>query len=107
MKKALKSIARSMKTLILFQKAHNIRWDETLAIQMQNLRVNEENLSHHSDTARLMMKRFELEHTPFISVLEGLLELVAVERITDVQSQEVVDEAKRMIRLMKSAQEKS
>ena len=99
MKKALKSIARSMKTLILFQKAHNIRWDETLAIQMQNLRVNEENLSHHSDTARLMMKRFELEHTPLITVLEGLLELIPA----DLGRQEPVEEAKRLIGLMKSA----
>ena len=99
MKKALKSIARSMKTLILFQKAHNIRWDETLAIQMQNLRVNEENLSHHSDTARLMMKRFELEHLQLVSVLEGLIALIPA----DLGRQEPVEEAKRLIGLMKSA----
>lgn len=93
MKRSLKSIAQSMKTLVLYQKAHNIRWDETLAIQMQNLRVNEEN-------QRLLMKRFELEHTPFISVLEGLLELIPA----DLGKQEVVEETKRIIGLMKVKQ---
>ena len=50
-----------------------------------------------------MFMRFELEHRPFVSVLEGLLELIPA----DLGKQEVVNEAKRMIRLMKSAQEKS
>ena len=51
-----------------------------------------------------MMMRFELEHRPFVSVLEGLLRLIPVERITDEKSQEVVDEAKKMIGLMRVKQ---
>ncbi len=99
MKKALKSIAKSMKVSAKCQLRNNAMHADAITYSLRSLEINMENQC-------LMMKQFELEHTPFISVLEGLLELVAVERITDVKSQEVVDEAKRMIRLMKPAQEK-
>lgn len=76
-------------------------WNESIWIQKQNIGNNNEILAHSRDANRIMMKRFELEHKPFVSVLEGLLGLVAVERITDEKSQQMVDEAKRMIGLMK------
>ena len=107
MKKALKSIAKSMKVSAKCQLRNNAMYTDALTYSRENLQINKENAAYHQVANRLMMKQFELEHTPVVSVLEGLLELVAVERITDVKSQEVVDDAKRMIRLMKSAQEKS
>ena len=107
MKKPLKSIAKSMRVLAKCQLRNNAMYADALKYSLENLQINRENLAHARNANRIMLMRFELEHTPFVSVLEGLLELVAVERITDVKSQEVVDEAKRMIRLMKSAQEKS
>ena len=102
MKKALKSIAKSMKTLEECQIRTLENQNESIWIQKQNLGIDNDVLAHSRDANRIMMKRFELEHTPFISVLEGLLELIPA----DLGKQEVVGEAKRMIRLMKSAQEK-
>ena len=103
MKKSLKSIAKSMKILEECHVHTLENWNESIWMQKQNLGNNNEILAHSRDANRIMMKRFELEHTPFISVLEGLLELIPA----GLGKQEVVDEAKRMIRLMKSAQEKS
>ena len=102
MKKALKSIAKSMKTLEECQIRTLENQNESIWIQKQNLGIDNDVLAHSRDANRIMRKRFELEHTPFISVLEGLLELIPA----DLGKQEVVGEAKRMIRLMKSAQEK-
>jgi len=101
MKKYLESIAKSMKVSAKCQLRNNAMYADSLAISRENLEINANVLSHSRDANRIMLTRFQLEHTPFVSVLEGLLGLVAVERITDVKSQEVVDEAKRMIGLMK------
>ena len=106
MKKYLKSIAKSMKLFEEYQLRILENWNEAIWMQKQNLGNNNEILAHSRDANRIMMKQFELEHLPFVSVLEGLLRLIPVERITDEKSQEVVDEAKKMIRLMKPAQEK-
>lgn len=97
MKKSMKSIAKSMKTLEECQVRTLENWEESLATQKRNLALNQKNLSYHRDANRIMFMRFELEHQPFISVLEGLLELIPA----DLGKQEVVDEAKRMIGLMK------
>ena len=103
MKKSLKSIARSMKILEECHVHTLENWNESIWMQKQNLGINQENLSHHRDANRINLKRFELEHLPFVSVLEGLLELIPA----DLGRQEPVEEAKRMIGLMKSVQEKS
>ena len=103
MKNALKSIAKSMKILEECHVHTLENWNESIWMQKQNLGNNNEILAHSRDANRIMMKRFELEYLPFVSVLEGLLELIPA----DLGKQEVVNEAKRMIRLMKSAQEKS
>ena len=100
MKKALKSIAKSMKVSAKCQLRNNAMYTDALTYSRENLQINKENAAYHQVANRLMMKQFELEHTPFISVLEGLLELIPA----DLGKQEVVGEAKRMIRLMKSAQ---
>ena len=102
MKKALKSISKSMRVLEECQMRTLENWNESIWMQKQNLGINNEVLSHSRDASRIMLKRFELEHLPYVSVLEGLLKMVDVERITDEKSQEVVDEAKRMIGLMKA-----
>ena len=101
MKKALKSISKSMRVLEECQMRTLENWNESIWMQKQSLENHNEVLAYHREANRIMMKRFELEHTPLVSVLEGLLGLVAVERISDEKSQEVVDEAKRMINLMK------
>ena len=90
MKKSLKSIAKSMKSLAKCQLRNNALHADALTHSWVNLQINREN-------QRLMMKRFELEHLPFVSVLEGLLELIPA----DLGRQEPVEEAKRMIGLMK------
>mgnify|MGYP001003546944 CR=1 FL=1 len=100
MKKSMKAIAKSMKILEECHVHTLENWNESIWMQKQNLGINQENLSHHRDANRINLKRFELEHTPFISVLEGLLELIPA----DLGKQEVVDEAKRMIGLMKVKQ---
>ena len=102
MKKSLKSIARSMRVFEECQMRTLENWNESIWMQKQSLENHNEVLAYHREANRIMMKRFEIEHTPFVSVLEGLLELIPA----DLGKQEVVDEAKRMIRLMKSAQEK-
>lgn len=102
MKKALKSIAKSMKILEECHVHTLENWNESIWMQKQNLGNNNEILAHSRDANRIMMKRFELEHLPFVSVLEGLLELIPA----DLGRQEVVDEAKRMIGLMKVTQSK-
>ena len=102
MKKALKSISRSMKILEECHVHTLENWNESIWMQKQNLGNNNEILAHSRDANRIMMKRFELEHLPFVSVLEGLLELIPA----DLGRQEVVDEAKRMIGLMKVTQSK-
>ena len=104
MKNALKSIAKSMKILEECHVHTLENWNESIWMQKQNLGNNNEILAHSRDANRIMMKRFELEHAPFVSVLEGLLRLIPVERITDEKSQEVVDEAKKMIGLMRVKQ---
>ena len=93
MKKALKSIAKSMKTLARCQLRNNAMYADSLTYSWENLQINREN-------QRLMMKRFELEHLPFVSVLEGLLELIPA----DLGRQEPVEEAKRLIGLMRVKQ---
>ena len=90
MKKSLKSIAKSMKSLAKCQLRNNALHADALTHSWVNLQINREN-------QRLMMKRFELEHLPFVSVLEGLLELIPA----DLGRQEPVEEAKRLIGLMK------
>ena len=102
MKKALKSIAKSMKVSAKCQLRNNAMYTDALTYSRENLQINKENAAYHQVANRLMMKQFELEHTPVVSVLEGMLELIPA----DLGKQEVVGEAKRMIRLMKSAQEK-
>ena len=86
-------------------------WDENITSEAVNKAVDciigaaiKEMLKHSRDANRIMLARFELEHRPFVSVLEGLLRLIPVDRIKDAESQEVVDEAKRMIGLMKARQ---
>ena len=90
MKKSLKSIAKSMKSLAKCQLRNNALHADALTHSWVNLQINREN-------QRLMMKRFELEHLPFVSVLEGLLELIPA----DLGRQEPVEEAKSLIGLMK------
>ena len=90
MKKSLKSIAKSMKVSAKCQLRNNAMYADAITYSWENLQINREN-------QRLMMKRFELEHLPFVSVLEGLLELIPA----DLGRQEPVEEAKRMIKLMK------
>lgn len=90
MKKSLKSIAKSMKVSAKCQLRNNAMYADAITYSWENLQINREN-------QRLMMKRFELEHLPFVSVLEGLLELIPA----DLGRQEPVEEAKRMIGLMK------
>ena len=97
MKKSLKSIAKSMKTLEECQARTLENWEESLATQKRNLALNQENLSYHRDANRIMFMRFELEHRPFVSVLEGLIALIPA----DLGRQEPVEEAKRMIGFMK------
>ena len=94
MKKPLKSIARSMKVSAKCQMRNNAMYADAITYSWENLQINREN-------QRLMMKRFELEHLPFVSVLEGLLELIPA----DLGRQEPVEEAKRLIGLMKSVNE--
>ena len=90
MKNALKSISKSMKVSAKCQLRNNAMYADAITHSWENLQINREN-------QRLMMKQFELEHLPFISVLEGLLELIP----EDLGKQEPVEEAKRMIGLMK------
>ena len=90
MKKSLKSIAKSMKVSAKCQLRNNAMYADAITYSWENLQINREN-------QRLMMKQFELEHLPFVSVLEGLLELIPA----DLGRQEPVDEAKRLIDLMK------
>ena len=106
MKKSLKSIARSMKVSAKCQLRNNAMYADAITHSWENLQINKEHLKHSREANRIVMKRFELEHLPFVSVLEGLLKMIPVQAITGVEQQEIVDEAKRMIRLMKSAQEK-
>ena len=94
MKKSLESIAKSMKVSAKCQLRNNAMYADAITYSWNNLEINMEN-------QRLMMKRFELEHTPFVSVLEGLLELIPA----DLGRQEPVEEAKRLIGLMKSVNE--
>lgn len=107
MKKYWKSMAKNMKISAKCQLRNNALYIDSIAISRENQEINKEFLAYTRDANRITLSRFELEHKPFVTVLEGLLKLIPVQRITDVKSQEVVDEAKRMIRLMKSAQEKS
>ena len=100
MKNALKSIAKSMRVLEECQMRTLENQNESIWIQKQNLGIDNDVLAHSRDANRIMMKRFELEHNPFVSVLEGLLELIPA----DLGKQDVVDEAKRMIGLMKVKQ---
>ena len=102
MKKPLKSIARSMRASAKCQLRNNAMYADAITYSWENLQINKEHLKHSRDANRIMMNRFELEHRPFISVLEGLLELVPA----DLGRQEPVEEAKRLINLMKVAQEK-
>ena len=90
MKKSLKSIAKSMKVSAKCQLRNNAMYADAITHSWVNLQINREN-------QRLMMKRFELEHLPFVSVLEGLLELIPA----DLGRQEPVEEAKSLIGLMK------
>ena len=92
MKNALKSISKSMKVSAKCQLRNNAMYADAITHSWENLQINREN-------QRLMMKQFELEHLPFVSVLEGLLELIPA----DLGRQEPVEEAKRLIGLMKSA----
>ena len=103
MKNALKSISKSMKVSAKCQLRNNAMYADAITYSWENLLINRENLTHAKNASRIMMKRFELEHLPFVSVLEGLLELIPA----DLGRQEPVEEAKRMIGLMKSVQEKS
>lgn len=93
MKKSLKSIAKSMKVSAKCQLRNNAMYADAITHSWVNLQINREN-------QRLMMKRFELEHLPFVSVLEGLLELIPA----DLGRQEPVEEAKRLIGLMRVKQ---
>ena len=95
MKKPLKSIAKSMKVLAKCQFLNNAMQTDLLTHSQETLQINREN-------QRILMDRVELEQKPLASVLEGLLELIPA----DLGRQEPLDEAKRIIRLMKSAQEK-
>ena len=93
MKNALKSISKSMKVSAKCQLRNNAMYADAITYSWENLQINREN-------QRLMMKRFELEHLPFVSVLEGLLELIPA----DLGRQEPVEEAKRLIGLMRVKQ---
>lgn len=97
MKKQLKSIARSMNTLAKCQLRNNAMYADAITYSWENLQINRENLAHARNANRIMMKRFELEHLPFVSALEGLIALIP----KDLGRQEPVEEAKRMIGLMK------
>ena len=97
MKKQLKSIARSMNTLAKCQVRNNAMYADAITHSWENLQINRESANYHRDVNRIMMKKFELEHAPFVSVLEGLLELIPA----DLGRQEPVEEAKRLIWLMK------
>lgn len=99
MKNALKSISKSMKVSAKCQLRNNAMYADAITHSWENLQINRDNLTHSKNANRLMMKRFELEHLPFVSVLEGLLELIPA----DLGRQEPVEEAKRLIGLMKSA----
>ena len=101
MKKSLKSIAKSMKVSAKCQLRNNAMYADAITHSCENLQINRENLTHAKNASRIMMKRFELEHLPFVSVLEGLLELIPA----DLGRQEPVEEAKRLIGLMKSVNE--
>ena len=68
MKKALKSIAKSMKTLARCQLRNNAMYADSLTYSWENLQINREHLKHSRDTNRITLKRFELEHAPLISV---------------------------------------
>ena len=100
MKKALKSIAKSMKVSAKCQLRNNAMHADAITYSLRSLEINMENQC-------LMMKQFELEHTPFISVLEGLLELIHAECDTEKHKYAEVEEAKRLIGLMRVTQEKS
>lgn len=102
MKKALRSIAKSMRVLEECQMRTLDNWNESIWMQKQNLEVNQKYLSYHRDANHMNLKRFELEHRPFVSVLEGLIALIPA----DLGRQEPVEEAKRLIGLMKSVNEK-
>ena len=102
MKKYLKSIAKSMKTIEESQALTVEILEESLVTQKRNQALNQENLSYYREANRIMFMRFELEHRPFVSVLEGLLELIPA----DLGRQEPVEEAKRLVGLMKSVNEK-
>ena len=97
MKKSLKSIARSMKVSAKCQLRNNAMYAGSLTYSWENLQINREVLRHSRDANRMALTRFELEHTPIVSVLEELLELIPA----DLGRQEPVEEAKRMIGLMK------
>lgn len=97
MKKQLKSIAKSMKVLAKCQLRNNAMYADAITHSWENLQINKEHLKHSREANRIMMKRFELEHLPFVSVLEGLIALIPA----DLGRQEPVEEAKRMIGLMK------
>ena len=96
MKKSLKSIAKSMKASAKCQMRNNAMYADGLTYSWENVQTNKEVLQHSRDANRIMMKRFELEHRPFVTVLEGLLELIPA----DLWKQGVVEEAKRLIELM-------
>ena len=76
MKKSMKAIAKSMRVLEECQIRTLENQNESIWIQKQNLGIDNDVLAHSRDANRIMMKRFE----------------------------EVVDEAKRMIGLMKVKQ---
>ena len=95
MAKPLKSIAKSMKIMAKCQLRRHAMYADSLTHSQETLQINREN-------QRILMDSVELEQKPFALVLEGLLELIPA----DLGKQEVVNEAKRMIRLMKPAQEK-
>lgn len=97
MKKPWKSMAKNMEISAKCQLRNNAMYADSLTYAWENLQINKEVLRHSRDANRIMLTRFQLEHTPFVSVLEGLLELIPA----DLGKQEVVDEAKRMINLMK------
>ena len=92
MKNALKSISKSMKVSAKCQLRNNAMYADAITHSWENLQINRDNLTHSKNANRLMMKRFELEHLPFVSVLEGLLELIPA----DLGRQEPVEEAKRL-----------
>ena len=88
MKKAIKSIAKSLRTLE--------------ACQVKSTSINEEFLAYSRDINRVLFKRFESELTPVVSIMESLLKLVP----TNLKPQEMmlVNEARKMVGLMKYKQ---